>query len=79
MATTKATKQERQDALDQVKMYQSNDWELREETPEYFVLRKNTGTLGGHILVFILTWWFTFGIGNLIYWLANNKTKKIVK
>ena len=38
MTTTK----QRKEALDQVKMYQSNDWELKEETPEYFLLKKNT-------------------------------------
>jgi len=75
MATDKA----RKEALAEVKMYQSNDWQLKEETPEYFVLKKNTATGVGHILVFIFTWWFSFGIGNLLYWAANNKTKKIIK
>jgi len=74
-----ATAKQRKEALDQVKMYQSNDWELKEETPEYFLLKKNTATFTGHLLVFIFTWWFTLGLGNLVYWLANNKTKKIVK
>ena len=74
MATTK----ERKEALNQVKMYQSNDWELVEETPEYFLLKKNTATVGGHILVFIFTWWFTLGLGNVAYWAINKKTKKVV-
>jgi hypothetical protein len=69
----------RTEALQQVKMYQANDWDLAEETPEYFLLRRNTASLGGHVLVFILTFWWTFGIGNLVYWLLSNKKKKVVK
>lgn len=74
-----ATVKQRADALDQVKMYQSNDWQLKEETPEYFVLTKNTATAATHIVIFLFTWWFTLGLANLAYWAMNNKTKKIVK
>lgn len=69
----------RTEALQQVKMYQANDWDLAEETPEYFLLRRNTASLGGHVLVFILTFWWTLGIGNLVYWLLSNKKKKVIK
>ena len=69
----------RTEALQQVKMYQANDWDLAEETPEYFLLKRNTASLGGHVLVFILTFWWTFGIGNLVYWLLSNKKKKVIK
>lgn len=69
----------RTEALQQVKMYQANDWDLVEETPEYFLLRRNTASLGGHVLVFILTFWWTLGIGNLVYWLLSNKKKKVIK
>lgn len=69
----------RTEALQQVKMYQANDWDLAEETPEYFLLKRNTASLGGHVLVFILTFWWTLGIGNLVYWLLSNKKKKVVK
>lgn len=65
-------------AIQEVKMYQSNDWELQEETPEYFLLRKNTATVGVHILLILFFWW-TFGLANLLYWALSNKTKKIVK
>lgn len=74
-----ATDKKRDAALQEVKLYQSNDWELKEETPEYFLLKKNTATVAGHVLVFLFTWWFTFGLGNLFYWAINNKTKKIIK
>ena len=69
----------RTEALQQVKLYQANDWDLVEETPEYFLLKRNTASLGGHVLVFILTFWWTFGIGNLVYWLLSNKKKKVIK
>ncbi len=69
---------DREKALQEVKMYQSNDWELKEETPEYFLLKRNTGSMGWHIVIFLLFWW-TLGIANLLYWLACNQTKKIVK
>lgn len=65
-------------ALQEVKMYQSNDWELTEETPEFFLLKKNTATVGVHLLLIFFLWW-TFGIANLIYWAVSQKTKKIVK
>lgn len=68
----------RQDALNQVKMYQANDWEVKEETPEYFLLKKNTATATGHILLLVFFWW-TLGLANLVYWALSNKTKKVVK
>jgi len=69
---------DRKEALNQVKMYQANDWEVVEETPEYFLLKKNTGTATGHILLLIFFWW-TLGLANLLYWAVNNKKKKVVK
>ena len=68
----------RQKALDQVKMYQANDWELYSETPEYFLLKKNTSTVGWHLVIFLFTWW-TLGLCNLAYYLLSNKSKKIIK
>lgn len=67
----------RDKALDQVKMYQASDWEIKEETPEYFLLKKNTATATGHILLVIFFWW-TLGLANLLYWALSNKTKKVV-
>jgi hypothetical protein len=72
------TNKQREDALNQVKMYQSNDWELKEETPEYFLLKKNTSSLGIQFLLLMFFWW-TLGLANLVYWALCNKTKKIVK
>ncbi len=69
----------RERAFQDVKMFQSNDWELKEETPQYFLLKKRTDSVVGHLLVFLITGWFTFGTANIIYWLASRKTKKIIK
>lgn len=73
------TKQERESAKQEIKMYMANDWTLAEETPEYFLLTRNEATGTGHLLVFLLTFWFTLGIGNLIYHFASNAKKKIIK
>jgi hypothetical protein len=72
-------KANREDAKRDMKMWMANDWDLKEETPEYFIMKKNTATTSGHIWVALFTIWWTLGIGNLIYWLANKKTKKIMK
>ena len=39
----------REKALAEVKLYQSNDWELAEETPEYFLLKRNCIVTGKQI------------------------------
>ena len=59
-------------------MWLSNDWELIEDTPLFYLLKKNTQSLMGHILVIVFFWW-TFGLANLIYYFASKKTKKILK
>lgn len=76
MAQTKA---QRDATLQEVKMYQSNGWDIREETPEYFLLSRNTSTLGWHIVIFILTVWWTLGLCNLAYYVLSNKNKKVFK
>ena len=71
-------KMAREEAKRDMKMYLANDWQLKEETPEYFLLTKNEASTGAHILIIIFFWW-TFGIANVIYYLAKNKKKKIIK
>ena len=71
--------QQREDELREVKLYQSNNWDISEETETFFILKRNTASLLGHILVFLLTFWFTMGIGNIVYWFAKRETKKIIK
>jgi len=82
MVKTKFSKQEqeeRNEAKRDMKMWLANDWDLKEETPEMFVMTKNTASGVGHFWVFLFTFWFTFGIGNLIYWFISRKKKKIIK
>lgn len=62
-----------------VKLYLANDWDIKEETPEYVVLKRTETTGTGHVLVFLFLGWWTFGLANVIYWLVNRKTKKIMK
>ena len=69
---------DREKALQEVKMYQSNDWDLKEETPEYFLLERNKQSVFVHILLAIFFWWVLF-IPNVIYYFASKKTKKIIK
>ena len=72
-------KETRDEAIHDVKLYMANDWNLKEETSEYFILTKNTSTLTGHILIFVFFGWWTLGICNLAYWFIQRKTKKIIK
>jgi len=72
-------KQAREDALKDVKLYLANDWNLKEETPEYFLLTRNEASTSGHILIAFFTLWWTLGLGNLIYYFAKKKKKKILK
>jgi len=76
---SKEEKIDRDEAKRDMKMWLANDWVLNEETPEYFLMKKNTSTGAGHFWIFVFTFWWTFGIGNLVYYFLCNKTKKIVK
>lgn len=69
----------RAEALKDVKLYMANGWDLKEETPQYFLLTRNEASTGGHILILILTVWWTLGIGNLIYHVVSVKKKRILK
>ena len=70
--------EKREKALQEVKMYQSNDWDLKEETPEYFLLERNKQSILIHLLLALFFWWLLF-IPNVVYYLINKKTKKIIK
>ena len=46
----------------------SRGWRIREETPDRVTLFKpDYGSLLGHGVVFVLTFWWTMGLGNLAY------------
>lgn len=71
-------KMAREEAKRDMKMYLANDWQLKEETPEYFLLTKNEASTGVHILIAIFFWWLLF-VPNVVYHLLKQKKKKIVK
>lgn len=51
----------------QVEDEETEGWKLHEDGDEKVVMMKpNYGTLGGHVLVLLLTFW-TFGLGNALY------------
>jgi hypothetical protein len=72
-------KQAREEALKDVKLYMANDWDLKEETPEYFLLTRNEASTTGHILIGLFFGWWLFFIPNLIYYFLKKKKKKILK
>lgn len=65
--------------LQELKIYQSNGWDVKDETPEYILLKRNTNTITGHILIGIFFGWWTLGFANFLYWLSGRKKKKIIK
>jgi len=64
---------------DEVKMYVASGWDIKEETPELVLLKRNESSIGGHLLVLLFLGWWTFGIANLIYHLVMIQKKKILK
>lgn len=43
-------------------------WEVNQEQGDRVVMvKRKYGTLGGHVLVALLTIWWTLGLGNVIY------------
>ena len=72
-------KEARDEAMKNVKLYMANDWNIKEETPEYFLLAKNEASIFGHfVIAFIFGWWLFF-IPNIVYHFGKKKTKKIFK
>lgn len=71
-------KQQRDEAIKDMKMYLANDWQLKEETPEYFLLTRSKATVLIHILLALFFWWILF-IPNIIYHFTSIEKKKILK
>ncbi len=57
-------------------------WRIREETPDRVVVVKpNYGGLGVHVLLFLLTFWWSFGAVNLAYALwkyVNDSPRRVL-
>ena len=72
-------KQGREIALQDVKLYMANDWNIKEETPEYFLLTRNEASTTVHFLILIFFSWWSFLIPNIVYHFISKKEKKILK
>lgn len=79
--STEEKKMKRDEAIRDMKMYMANDWDLKEETPQYFLLERSTATFGKHIILYLLFGWITLflPVVNIIYYFVAKKTKKIMK
>ncbi len=71
--------QSRVDALRIVWFYMEKNWTLKDETPEYFLLKRTKVTLVGHIVIALLFGWWLIFIPNLLYHLIMQEKKKIYK
>lgn len=59
----------------QVDDYITQGYDLLDQGDNSVLLRKKTwGSAGGHVLWVLLTVWWTFGVGNLIYALIMHYT-----
>lgn len=58
--------EELQEKVDDAKV---EGWKLKSEQGEdkAVMLKPNYGSFGGHVLVLLLTVWFTLGLGNVAY------------
>ena len=46
----------------------ADGWRIESETPERVVLvKRNFGSLGVHVVIAVLTGWWSFGVVNLVY------------
>lgn len=51
-------------------------WQIEDETPDRVVMvDREVGSVGSHVLVALLTFWFSLGIGNVV-WAAYNYVSK---
>lgn len=60
--------------------YSLQGYRITQQTQSMTKLKKDTwGTMAGHLIWFLLTFWFTLGIGNLIYaMIAHSTAEEIV-
>jgi len=67
------------EVLAEIKMYQANDYEIKDETPAYILMTRNKATFMGHLLVFLVFGWWTFFLANLGYHFFSKEKKKVMK
>ena len=70
-------KQEMENLIDD---FMTQGYEIVNQGEASVLLRRKTwGSAGGHVLVGLLTVWFTLGLGNLAYaFIAHNNAEKIM-
>ncbi len=76
--TDQNTDKRREEAIRDMKMYMANDWNLKEETPEYFLLTRSTASTTVHIILAVC-FCYLFFIPNIIYHYSKKEKKKILK
>lgn len=72
-----SSKKEMENLIDD---YLTQGYEIIEQSERNAMVRKKTwGTGGGHLLWGLLTFWWTLGIGNLIYaFIAKSQAEKVM-
>ena len=58
---------------DQIKEHQRNEWEIKERYSDHVVMERRKTSVGVHIILFLFTW----GLGNIVYYIASKETKKL--
>jgi len=66
------------DVMSEIKLYQSQDYEIDRETETYIMMKKNTSKAGWHVVLAILFFWLIF-LPNLLYYILSTKKHKIMK
>lgn len=66
------------ETMQEIKLYQSQDYEIDKETETYILMKKNTSKAGWHVVLAILFFWLLF-LPNLIYYVISDKRHKIMK
>lgn len=79
MSSSPSRNIDRESMLKDIKPFLANDWNIEEETKDYFTISKNNATFNGHILVFVFFGWWLLFIPNIIYHINSVKKLRIFK
>lgn len=79
MIQTITEEQAREKALQDVKLYMAAGWDVKEETPQYFLLQRNKASRMGHFFIFLFFGWWLLFIPNILYHYLSREKKKILK